>query len=144
MSSKNAEELEAERRWQETEESGALDELEDAEELEAERRWEETEEEPQTPEWITEGSETPAIAETGGEVAVDDEAAVDEQLFEFEDDADPLAEELVPKVSDSELRARIDEYFNLANASHQGNVPREGEILETVALDFESIATQHD
>jgi monoamine oxidase len=70
-----------------------LDELEDAEEPEAERRWEETEEEPQTPEWIHEGSETPAIAETGGEVAVDDEAAVDEQLFEFEDDADALVEE---------------------------------------------------
>ena len=46
------------------------------------------------------------------------EAAVDELPVEAEGYPDPLAEELVPKVSSSDLRKRIDEYFDLAKAKY--------------------------
>jgi hypothetical protein len=46
------------------------------------------------------------------------EAAVDELPFEAEDYPEPLAEEMVPKVSGSSLRKRIDEYFDLANGDY--------------------------
>lgn len=40
------------------------------------------------------------------------------QDFESEQYAEPLMEELVPKVSEPNLRERIDEYFNLANKEY--------------------------
>lgn len=62
-------------------------------------------------EWITADGETPAMIES--------EAELDSPALELQtEDDEPSFEMLVPKVSQADLRTRIDEYFELANATY--------------------------
>ena len=59
------------------------------------------------------------IQHDAGEVEQTDESdELADQLFESDEYPEPLMEELVPKVSAADLRKRIDEYFEFANAEY--------------------------
>jgi len=81
------------------------------------------------------GSEEPEETEAG-------EAALDELSFEAEDYPEPLAEELVPKVSGPDLRKRIDEYFDLANADY--TLPSGGMVKARSQFNMASASSERD
>jgi V8-like Glu-specific endopeptidase len=80
-------------------------------------------------------AEEPAETEAG-------EAAPDELPFEAEDYPEPLAEELVPKVSGPDLRKRIDEYFDLANAGY--TLPSGGTVKARSQFNIASVSSERD
>jgi monoamine oxidase len=92
-------------------EEWAPEEVEEPEEL-AVGDWDEVQEEQL---WEPDVQERPAREPGEAEVG---QAELGDRLFEVEDYPDPLAEELVASVPDAELRKRIDEYFDLANAEY--------------------------
>jgi len=65
-----------------------------------------------------------------------------DQLFESEEYPEPLMEELVPKVSKSDLRKRIDEYFDLANAEY--TLPNGNKVRARSQFHMASVRSEQD